>query len=240
MAVAALAFATWNATAHAGNFPNRPITLIMPWGAGTDAKTRALATAAEDYLGQSVVVENRPDAGGTLAPEQMAATAKPDGYTISQLGPPSAPFIRKATYDPTKDFTYIIGITGLTTGVAVKSKRFQAELVQALLGGYIAAMTDAGGWAPQVDSGQFRLLVTGGAERSKNWPDVPTMRETGFDIVANAPNSIGGPKGMDPRVVKILHELLRKPSMAPPSSRWQRNSRKRFITSAAKTTATTQ
>ncbi len=86
----------------------RPITLIMPWGAGTDVTIRALASAAEKYLGQSIVVENRPGAGGTLAPEQMAATAKPDGYTISQLGPPifRAPFIRKTTYDPITDFTY--------------------------------------------------------------------------------------------------------------------------------------
>jgi tripartite-type tricarboxylate transporter receptor subunit TctC len=48
------------------------------------------------------------------------------------------------------------------------------------------------------------LLVTGGAG-----PDVPTMRGTGFDIVANAPNGIGGTKGMDPGVVTTLHLLRR-------------------------------
>lgn len=248
----------------ANAFPTRPVTLIMPWGAGGgDVVFRALATAAEKYLGQPVVVENRPGAGGTLAPEQMAATAKPDGYTISQLGPPvfRAPFTRKTTYDPRTDFTYIIAVTGLTTGVAVRSdapwKTFQdfladakahpgkinygsagagtnpqvamerigrqlgikwvhipyknpPEMVSALLGGHIDAMTDAGGWAPQVDSGQFRLLVTGGASRTRNWPNTPTFKETGFDIVANAPNGIGGPKGMDPKVVKILHDAFRK------------------------------
>jgi tripartite-type tricarboxylate transporter receptor subunit TctC len=56
------------------------------------------------------VGENRPGPGGTLAPEQMAATAKPDGYTISQLGPLifRAPFIRKTTYDPTTDYEPVV------------------------------------------------------------------------------------------------------------------------------------
>jgi tripartite-type tricarboxylate transporter receptor subunit TctC len=67
----------------------------------------------------------------------MAATAKPDGYMISQLGPPifRAPFIRTTTYDPARDFTYIIAITTLTTGVAVRSdarwRTFQELLADA-------------------------------------------------------------------------------------------------------------
>ena len=60
------------------------------------------------------------------------------------------------------------------------------------------------------NSGQFRLLVTGGETRTMNWPEVPTLKETGIDIVANAPNGIGGPAGMDPKVVGILHDAFRK------------------------------
>jgi tripartite-type tricarboxylate transporter receptor subunit TctC len=67
--------------AHAQNFPLRPVTLIVPWPAGgtTDVGMRALASAAERHLGQSIVVENRPGGSGTLGPGQMTATAKPDG-----------------------------------------------------------------------------------------------------------------------------------------------------------------
>src|SRR5512132_3023990 len=84
--------------------PARPVALIVPWPAGgtTDVGMRALATATEKHLGQSIVVENRPGGSGTLAPGQMAATAKPDGYTIAQI-PITIfrfPFMTKTTFDP--------------------------------------------------------------------------------------------------------------------------------------------
>src|SRR5215813_8624523 len=107
--------------ARALDYPTRPVTLIVPFPAGgtTDVALRALATATEKYLGQSIVVENRAGAAGTLSPANMAATAKPDGYTISQL-PITVfrqPFMTKTSFDPTRDFTYIIGLTGYTFGV---------------------------------------------------------------------------------------------------------------------------
>jgi tripartite-type tricarboxylate transporter receptor subunit TctC len=81
--VLAAGLAAWIGAAQ--NFPVRPVTLIVPWPAGgtTDVGMRALATATEKHLGQSIVIENRPGGSGTLAPGQMAATAKPDGYTIA-------------------------------------------------------------------------------------------------------------------------------------------------------------
>jgi tripartite-type tricarboxylate transporter receptor subunit TctC len=85
-----------------------------------------------------------------------------------------------------------------------------AEAVSALLGGHIDAVADTSGWSPQVNAGQFRLLVTLGASRTKNWPNVPTLKETGIDMVANTPAGISGPKGMDPKIVKILHDAFRK------------------------------
>jgi tripartite-type tricarboxylate transporter receptor subunit TctC len=101
------------------------VTLIVPFPAGgtTDVALRALATATEKYLGQSIVVENRAGAAGTLGPANMAATAKPDGYTISQL-PATVfrqPFMTKTSFDPATDFTYIICLTGYTFGVVVRS-----------------------------------------------------------------------------------------------------------------------
>src|SRR6266566_3381003 len=123
--VLAAGFAAWIGAAHAQNFPVRPVTLIVPWPAGgsTDIGMRALASATEKHLGQSIVIENKPGAGGTIGPANMAAGAKSDGYTVAQL-PITVfrmPFIQKTSFDPTKDFTYIIHITGYTFGVVVKA-----------------------------------------------------------------------------------------------------------------------
>ena len=125
--------------AHAQTFPNRPVNLIVPWPAGgtTDVVMRALATATEKHLGQSLVIENRGGASGTLGPAHMAANAKPDGYTVAQI-PITVfrlPHMRKTTFDPAKDFTYIIGLTGYTFGVVVRKdapwKTFQELLADA-------------------------------------------------------------------------------------------------------------
>jgi tripartite-type tricarboxylate transporter receptor subunit TctC len=61
-----------------------------------------------------------------------------------------------------------------------------------------------------VSAGKLRLLVTFDAQRSANWPTVPTLKEIGIDIIADAPYGVAGPKGMDPIVVKILHDAFRK------------------------------
>jgi len=251
--------------AQAQQFPTRPVTLIVPWPAGgsTDIGMRALASATEKHLGQPIVIENRPGAAGTLGPSNMAANARADGYTVAQL-PITVfriPFIQKTTFDPTKDFTYVIHVTGYTFGVVVKAdapwKTFQelldyakanpgklnygtpgagsslhitmeqiaklkgvkwtqvpfkgvADSMNALLGGHIDVTADSTGWAGAVEGGQARLLVTWGANRTKNWPNVPTLRDVGIDMVSNSPFGIGGPKGMDPAVVKILHDAFRK------------------------------
>jgi tripartite-type tricarboxylate transporter receptor subunit TctC len=85
-----------------------------------------------------------------------------------------------------------------------------ADTTNALLGGHIHAVADSTGWAPQVEAGKFRLLVTWGAGRTRNWPNVPTLRDLGIDMVSNSPFGIAGPKGIDPAVVKILHDAFRK------------------------------
>ena len=89
------------------------------------------------------------------------------------------------------------------------------ETTGALLGGRIDAVADASGWAPLVNSGQLRLLVIWNAARSKNYPDVPTLRETGVDLVSNSPFGIAGPKGMDPKTVQILHDAFKKAAEDP-------------------------
>jgi tripartite-type tricarboxylate transporter receptor subunit TctC len=123
-----LAAAAWlaiAASAHGQAFPSRPITLICPWppGGSTDLHLRKFAEISQKYLGQPMVVENKPGGGGMNGPATMAKTARPDGYTLSQLpvGAYRIPHIQKVDWDPLADFTYIIGISGYTFGVVVRA-----------------------------------------------------------------------------------------------------------------------
>jgi tripartite-type tricarboxylate transporter receptor subunit TctC len=110
------------AGAAAQPFPTKPVTLICPWPAGgsTDITMRALAEATAKYLGQQVIIENKPGAGGTLGAVALL-NARPDGYTVSQipLGVFRVPHLEKTAYDPLKDFTYLLGVSGYTFGVVV-------------------------------------------------------------------------------------------------------------------------
>ena len=106
IAVVASLFAT--AFAHAQEWPTRPITLVVPFAAGgtTDLVARPIAQALTEKLGQSVVVENKAGAGGTLA-AGIAAKAAPDGYTIflATVAHTMAPGLYKSLpYDFEKDF----------------------------------------------------------------------------------------------------------------------------------------
>ena len=85
-----------------------------------------------------------------------------------------------------------------------------ADLMQALLGGHVMSASDATGWDKFVDSGQMRLLVSFGDQRLKRWPNVPTAKELGYKVVANSPYGLVGPKGMDPAVMKTLHDAFKK------------------------------
>ena len=107
-AAAALSFALG---AQAQEFPTRAVTMVVPFAAGgpTDTVARVLAQAMTKPLGQTVVVENRPSAGGVLAPE-LVKNAKPDGYTIliHHIGMATTPTLyRKLRYNPLTDFEYI-------------------------------------------------------------------------------------------------------------------------------------
>ncbi len=246
-------------------FPTRPVTLIVPWPAGgsTDRHLRGLAEIASKYLGQNIIVENKPGGGGTSGPGTMALTAKPDGYTIAQfpLGMLRLPQMQKTQWNPLTDFSFIIGVTGYTFGLTVRAdspyKSFNdyieaarkqpgkidygstgigtsphllmeelsenakvelnhvpfkgnADLTQALLGGHVMAQSDASGWDKYVDGGQMRLLVTFGDKRTQRWPNVPTAKELGYGVVSTSPYGLVGPKGMDPAVVKTLHDAFKK------------------------------
>lgn len=268
--LAALASLAWPLAAQAQGFPSKPIKLVIAFPAGgpTDITMRQLAENAGKALGQPVIVENKPGAGGTL-PAQALQTSAPDGYTIGQipLGVFRIGYTTKINWDPVKDISYVINVTGYAFGMVVPSdspiknwKDFvdyakanpgkltygstgnltsphlttelvaqqaniqlqhvpykgNADLMQALLGGHLMAASDSTGWAPHVEAGKLRVLNTWGDKRLAKFPDAPTLKELGYDIVQNSPFGIGAPKGTPPDVVKKLHDAF-KQAMEEPS-----------------------
>ncbi len=111
--------------AAAQTYPARPIKYICPWPAGgsTDVVMRSLAEAAGRHLGQAIIVENRPGAGGTLGALDLV-NAKPDGYTVAQLphGVFRLPHMQKVAFDTLKYFTWIACLTGYTFGLVVQAE----------------------------------------------------------------------------------------------------------------------
>ena len=96
--------------AFAQQYPTRPVTMLVPFAPGpTDTVARVIAQSMAKPLGQSIVVENRPSAGGILAPE-LVKNAKPDGYTIliHHIGMATTPALyRQLRFNPLTDFEYI-------------------------------------------------------------------------------------------------------------------------------------
>ena len=260
----------WALPASAQAFPNKPIKLVIAFPAGgpTDITMRALAEGASKVLGQPVIVENKPGAGGTL-PAQALQTAPADGYTLAQipLGVFRLPYTTKMTWDPVKDISYVINVTGYAFGVVVPTAsplkswgdfvayakanpgklsygstgnltsphltmehvaqkadikllhvpyKGSADLMQALLGGHLMAASDSTGFAPQVEAGKLRVLNTWGDKRLAKFPDAPTLKELGYDIVQNSPFGIGAPKNTPEAVVKRLHDAF-KTAMEQPA-----------------------
>jgi tripartite-type tricarboxylate transporter receptor subunit TctC len=250
-------------------FPQRPITLWVPWPAGgaTDNTLRLLAELAGRQLGQRVLVENRAGAGGTLVMPVLQQAA-PDGYTIAQMPQPvfRAPWMQKVLWDPIRDTTPILQISGVTFGVVVAAAsplrtlddlfahahdhpgrlsvatngvgttphvvmdelfgrrqlsylhvpyKGTSEQMLAVASGQVMAGVNSTGFAPFVDNGQLRLLVTFGEQRTRRWPTVPTLKELGHGIVATSPYGLAGPNGLPPPVVRRLHDAFRTAMLDP-------------------------
>ena len=256
--------------AQAQSFPVRPIKLIVAFPAGgpTDITMRSLADNASKILGQPVIVENKPGAGGSLPAQQLQGAA-PDGYTVAQipLGVFRLGYTTKINWDPIKDITYVLNVTGYAFGIVVPANspfktwadfvayakanpgkltygstgtltsphlttelvaqkagielqhvpyKGSADLMLAVLSGQLMAAADSTGFAPQVEAGKLRVLNTWGDKRLDKFPDAPTLKELGYDIVQNSPFGIGAPKGTPPDVVKKLHDAFKK-AMEEPS-----------------------
>lgn len=270
--VIAAALALCGATgATAQTFPQRPITLIVPYAAGgpTDQHLRAVADEAGKLLGQSITIENRAGANGTGGAAAMPR-ATPDGYSLTIV--PSTifrePHINKVNYDPAASFTYIMLMSNYTFGWAVKADapwktwadfaadalkrpgkinagasgavgtprigleeaaeaarielnvvpyKGEAELATALLGGHVGAAVLSGVAVPHVEGHRMRYLAMMTDTRAKRFPDLPTLRELGVDVVVDSAYGLVGPAGMDADRVRVVHDAFKKALESPAS-----------------------
>jgi len=127
MVAVAVSAAAWSSTpVLAQGYPDRPITLVVPYapGGATDLLGRLLAQKMSESMGQKVMVENRSGAGGTIG-SSFVARAAPDGYTFG-LGTIASHVMVKFTsktqpYDPVKDFTPLVLAGEMSVVLAVHS-----------------------------------------------------------------------------------------------------------------------
>ena len=137
MRIAAFLFAlAMSGLAAAQSWPSRPVRMIVPFPAGgpTDVLTRALAEKLSAALGQAVIVDNKPGAGGTIGSDFVAKSA-PDGYTLLMATGSThsvGPYLSKVPYDPQKDFTPIIYV-GKATNILLVSPTLGVSNVRELI-----------------------------------------------------------------------------------------------------------
>lgn len=221
-------------TGHAQeNWPDKPITIQVGFGAGgtTDIVARAVGEVVSRQLGQPVIIENRPGAGGAVAATALSRQ-KADGYTLVATTSTTLtldPLINKLGYNA-DDFTYVAAIgqfpeayialpnknwktlkdataaakeTGQMTvasntaldkmltayiakqdGVTLKPvpTRSGAEVVTQIMGGHLDMGYSSGAYYPQAENGDVVVLAALADTRISGLPDVPTLKELGYDV----------------------------------------------------------
>lgn len=252
------------ACSQSGAFPQKEISIIVPYaaGGGTDAVARAVADAAKEHMGQSVVVVNKTGAGGAVGMGE-GANAKADGYTVTMIT------VELTTLPPqnlasftSDDFIPIMQVNAEPAAITVKAdapwntveefidyaKEHPGEVkvgnsgvgaiwhlaaaavekaadiefnhvpyegaapaVTALLGGHIEAVTvSPAEVASQVKAGELKMLGVVSDERSQTFPDVPTLKESGYDVAVETWRGLAVPKGTPEDVVNTLTENFEK------------------------------
>jgi tripartite-type tricarboxylate transporter receptor subunit TctC len=256
------------AVAAVDSYPGKPVRLIIPFAPGgiTDIIGRVIAVKLSERLGAQIVVENRGGAGGIIGME-LAAKAKPDGYTLlfTTAAFATNPSLYKVPFDPIKSFVPIakagVGVNVLTVypGVPIQSvselvafaKKQPGKLACSVAGagsfghlaieyfksmagvdfktvqfkgGGPAAIDTMGGHTqvhfsalvttmPHIKSGKLKALGVSGTARSKVFPDLPTIAESGLpgyeaSIWLGFLAPAGTPKNAIDRIYKELAVLL--------------------------------
>jgi tripartite-type tricarboxylate transporter receptor subunit TctC len=137
LAAAALVLAAPAAMAQAPAFPSKPIRMVVPFpaGAATDMAARVVGQQLGTVLGQPVVVDNKPGAGGSIAAMEVIRSA-PDGYTLlfssNSAISSNVALLKKIPYDPNKDFSPVAG-TGETALVLLVKSGFPVKNLKELI-----------------------------------------------------------------------------------------------------------
>jgi tripartite-type tricarboxylate transporter receptor subunit TctC len=163
----------------------------ITWLARTSGQTFGIAVRAES-------------AYKTLADLVAAAKANPGKIPYATSG------VGGATHVGMEEFLAVAGVQ--MNHIAYRGG---APALQDVLGGQLDVLADSSSWAPHAKSGKMRLLATWGAARTKEFPEVPTLKEAGFDVVVDAPNGVGAPRGLDPAVERRLREAFRSAALSP-------------------------
>ena len=199
---------------------------------------KALASAKPDgdTIGQIPISVTRFSQLGTLAADprkDFTYIARTSGQTFGIAVPANSPFktlkdfVAHAKANPGKVTYAHAGVGGAThvgmeefasvAGIQFNHVPYKggSEALQGVLGGHVDALADSSSWAPHVEAGKLRLLATWGELRTARFKDVPTLRELGYDVVVDAPNGIGAPKGLDPAVAAKLRDAFRQAANSP-------------------------
>src|SRR5450830_1480875 len=222
-------------------YPNRPVRLIIPFppGGSNDVVGRLVAKQLSEQLGQTVYVDNRGGAGGTIGTE-AAVNAAPDGYTLLIVSLAHA--VNPAL--PVKSVKELLALVKQKPGelnyASAGVGSFQhlgGELFKLMAGANMVHVPYKGGGpamqdviaghvkiifsslvqtTPFIQSGQLRALGTGGAKRSSVLPDVPTIAEAGVPgYVADNWWGIVAPAGLPAPIAEKLYKASQAALKAP-------------------------
>ena len=190
-------------------YPARPITIVVafPPGGLADLTARPLAAALERLLKQPVVISNKPGAAGAVG-NQYVATSKPDGYAKrrpNQIVHTSSG-LYGASHVPFAMFLQAAGLTMRhlpTTG--------GGPMMNALLGAHADIVASVPSLvAPHLPTGKVRLLAHSGVGRLPAYPELPSLKELGYDVEYAAWAGLVAPRGTPAHILKILGDAVRQ------------------------------
>ncbi|TDF26927.1 tripartite tricarboxylate transporter substrate binding protein [Delftia tsuruhatensis] len=222
----------------AGKLLGQPIAVENRAGASGMIGAKALASARADgyTIGQIPISVTRFSQLGSLQADprkDYTYIARTSGQTFGIAVPAHSPFktlkdfVAAAKARPGQVTYAHAGVGGAThvgmeefagvAGIQLNHVPYKggAEALQGVLGGHVDALADSSSWAPHVEAGKLRLLATWGEQRTARFKDVPTLRECGYDVVVDAPNGIGAPRGLEPAVAARLREAFRAAVASP-------------------------
>lgn len=154
-----------------------------------------LARTSGQTFGIAVLAESKFK---TLTDLLAAAKANPGKVSYAHAG------VGGATHVATTQLATLAGVE--FNAIAYKGG---AAALNDTLGGQVDCLVDSGSWTPHVEAGKMRLLATFGDKRSQRFPNTPTVKESGYNLVVEAPNGIGAPAGLPPAVEKRLREAFK-------------------------------